>query len=477
MQPETVLIRDLHENGMGFAALASGRVILVPGALPGETWSVGALLEPAGGKGLAVASEVSCLTPVPSRIEPRCPVFGDCGGCQLQHWSYAAELDWKRQLVADKLQRLGGLDLRPEDLPPVIGGGEAAVLELQGAVSVAVVGTETSEADANYRNKVTWQPSSEQPLRLGFYAHDSHRVVPDDHCRLLAPPLLALQAALEALWAEMPDLAQKLQTNLAQVLGRAADQDLLLAFHLNNDEALSALQQELEKARFFEELAKRLKAAGCTLRSAHLARPERHYWQYHLVFGEADLTTKLGKTRYHYGAASFFQINEALCAAVLDWAAERLQPQPRIIDIYGGIGTLGIGLASRWSEQGAPAKARLEGCEIVAEAVRFAQENARLNALEATYRRGDAGRFFLEPEGLQESLVIVDPPRNGLDKALRKRLVENPAAELFYLSCNPATLARDLAELKSAYQITALQPFDFFPRTTKVECAAILKGR
>jgi len=439
----TAEVTGYTHEGAGVARLY-GRVIFIAGALRGELVRAEIMSER---RGILYARLLVVLpqaepTGQPRRAEPLCPVYNGCGGCQLQHMSYAEELLFKQEQVRAALQRIAGLaDLSGSVLRPII----------------AAVAPAGEERLYHYRNKGIFHVSrTAGGYSLGFWAEDSHRPA-GAACHLLFPE--AVNALLDRLQqGDLPDSA-------SDVLVRYSFAQRKLMLFLRLPASVSAAQ--LAACRSFLE---RLCAEFTDLLVYGVQINEA--WQ--VWSAEKYLTDALGDVEYQIAPESFFQVNNAQTLRLLAVLRSALAEDTKVLlDAYCGIGTLGIYLAKHL-----PDLRRLLGIELNAGAVANARQNARLNGLTTTeFWQGRAEQEFgrLLKQNCRIDAVIVDPPRKGCHKQLLEGLLHLQPAQLLYVSCNPATLARDLQLLcADKYMLQLVQPIDMFPRTHHVETVAVL---
>lgn len=416
MSAVELAIQNLNHAGEGLARLA-GRVVFVPGALPGETVRAEIVQEK---KGFARARLLEVLSPAPDRIAPRCPHHAApraaagalaCGGCQLQHLAYPAQLAFKQTQVSEQLRRVGGL-AEPSVRPTV-----------------------PAPAPFGYRNHLQFALAPEG--QLGFKAAGSDAVVPIRECPIAEPALMDLFGRLN--FESVPAVER-----VSLRLGAEAEQ--LLIF----EAAADAPEVELD-----------LPISAALLRpdGAALALAGRDY----LV-----LTVK-GRD-FKVSAGSFFQVNTAMAERLVDevLAALDLRGGETVLDLYCGVGLFAAFLA--------PHAGRLIGVEAFEPAV----EDAAVNLDEF-----DHVEIYCAPAedalpGLdaRPAAVVADPPRAGLGPEVVGELLRLGPARLAYVSCDPATLARDARQLVAGgYDLAYAQPLDMFPQTHHVECLALFTRR
>jgi 23S rRNA (uracil1939-C5)-methyltransferase len=431
-----LVLDDLLENGQGVGRV-DGLVTFVTGGLPGETVRVAV---DAVKRTYVSAHVVAIESPSPDRVDAGCPVFPRCGGCQTLHYRYEAQLVWKQRLVDGALTRLGGLR------------------DVQVDATVAPAG----DPRAGYRNKVTLVTRyTGGAMRLGFYEPRSHRVVPIERCPVLLPRLDAAVAQLVRFAADEPEAL----SGVSHVVARASStgDELVVSFNGEKpNKRLGALTGELlARIPALTGVAISWDLAG---ENAVFGRRQATLW------GSPVVREKVAGATFSFGVASFFQINVATLELIAQRFIERLAGARRIVDLYCGVGTFSIiagarGVASAGVESFAPA---------VGEAAANAAENGVTNAAfehasVADALAGERGTSLVAGA----DAVMLDPPRKGCEPEVLAALSGNKVPRVLYLSCNPATLARDAKALAaSGYRLERVTPFDMFPHTGHVEALA-----
>lgn len=439
----------LSHEGEGVGRV-EGYTLFIHGALPGERVRVrvSELKKQYGRADLLRVLEAS-----PDRISPACPIYERCGGCQLQHMSYDAQLRWKRQMVVDQLERIGKLRVAAAD-------GEE-----QGVVVHPTLGMQDAW---RYRNKVQ-VPIGEQEGGLvgGFYMRESHTIVEMEQCLLQHEASDATVGRVKAIARELgvtgydPVRHEGLLRHVV-VKHAAATGETMVVLVLNGD----TLPREAEWVA-------RLREAVPGLVSLCLnVNPERTSQVFgettRVLWGREVLYDAIGTTRFAISARSFYQVNpvqtEALYATALRYAG--LTGRESVVDAYCGIGTISLFLA--------PHAREVYGVELVPEAVDDARANAELNGIRnVRFACGKAEEVLpaWREQGGACDVVVVDPPRKGCDSRLLETIHALRPPRVVYVSCNPATLARDLRVLEDGgYRTVEVQPVDMFPWTAHVEC-------
>jgi 23S rRNA (uracil1939-C5)-methyltransferase len=377
------------------------------------------------------------------RAQPFCPVFGSCGGCQVQHLTYPAQLGWKRDVVKNALQRIGGF-------------ADAPVRDPIGMIN-----------PRSYRNKMSLVVDRSNGVpRLGFYQQRSHELVPIAGCPVVMPQLnMHIVRLNEALL--QPALAGAF-ANTRHIVARTAKatEQTVITF--------TTEQPSAELAAAAPALMRQLPGVvGITnsydLSSANAILGRKHV----LLEGAPQIEELIAGVRYRVSAGSFFQVNVEIVARIFEFMRPGLEVPRKIVDLYCGAGTFSLYFAKLGSE--------VLGVEENPQAIAEAHENAQLNDLQGSVRFlsarvEDAVRRGEVREKLREAqIVFLDPPRKGSDEATLRALADTGVPNIWYLSCDPATLARDLKILAAkGYRLGVVQPFDMFPQTGHIETLVTL---
>ena len=439
-ETEKIEITGISSELQGVGRLGDGRAVFVPGAIPGEL--VAAAITQDKGR-FCEATLCDVLKPSPDRANPACPHAGLCGGCQARHMLYPRTLELKRQVVWDALSRIGGIGNPP------------------------VRSTLGCEAPDRTRNKAEY-PIARQDGRfvIGAYARSSHRIIPLTDCLLQKPQSAE---ALEWFSRQLNSLA--FAPHLKGLVTRVNREGALMLI-------LCADAPILTEAR---KLSPLLSEALPSLQSFWLCQQNRRPThaldgRCTCLSGEKALPDTLMGLRFTISPQSFFQVNppqtERLYAAALEAAGIWPGCDMNVLDAYCGAGTITL-CAARHAR-------RAIGIEIVPPAIEDATRNAVRNGLDDRTRFicADAAAEIprLLKRGERFDAAILDPPRKGADAALLDALADAAIPTLAYVSCNPATLARDVKRLGDrGYRLEWAQPVDMFPWTGSVEVCARLR--
>lgn len=412
-----------------------GNVIFVRGPLPGERARVKITECKAR---YAVAELVELLERSPDRVEPFCGVFGRCGGCQLQHWSYPAQLAWKREVVVQALRRIGGFE------------------------DVAVAATVGMAEPRAYRNKMSLVVggSREQP-QLGFYEARSHDLVPIETCPIVLPALQADLRNLRAATAD-PQTRPAFEDIRHVVVRRSTGGDHGVMALASLRASAAAEQAAPALMRALPGIEGLTNSFAPTNENVVLGRRRR------VLAGEPMMEERLGGARFRVSVQSFFQVNTAIVEEILARLRPHFSEARTVLDLYCGAGTFAV-LFALWGAQ-------VLGLEESPQAVEEARENAAANGV-ADRTRFVAGKVeaALREPAVRDAFahaeaVFLDPPRKGSDEQSLRAINAGSARTVWYLSCNPSTLARDAAILAGGgFRIADVQPFDMFPQTGHIE--------
>ena len=437
----SVSISGYSSDGEGVARI-DGQVVFVRGAIEGETCSVRILRVT---KTVAWAKIEEIISPSPHRITPACPAYGVCGGCDLLHMDYEDELRLKYRRVADALARVGGLSA---PILPVI----------------------AAAAPLHYRNKAIFAVG-EGPT-VGFYRRRSHQIVPVDSCLIQTEVSRRAAAALRE-WMRIYGVSA-----YDEVQHRGIVRHLFVRQARESGQAVVCLVVRVGKLPHSEALIEAMRRYCPEVSGILLCvNPERGntvlQGEVHTLWGEAYLVDSLLGLRFRLSPLSFFQVNPAQAERLYEKALAYagLSSRDTALDLYCGTGTISLILAK---------EAKLViGAEIVEDAVRDAWENARANEIgNAEFILADAGAAAktLKARDIAPQVVVVDPPRKGLAPEVIEIIAELGPDRVVYVSCDPATLARDLKRFSDLGYVTReVTPVDMFPRCAHVECVVLLE--
>ena len=444
----TLRIERLSSDGSGVAHSADGEAVFVPGTAPGDEARV-RIVKDCGRYAFGILDEL--LTPSPDRIPVDCPVAGPCGGCSLRHLDYAAELRAKQESVLDAFRRIGGLEVPVLDILP------------------------SPDVD-RYRNKVQFPVGIDKngvPC-IGFYAGRTHRIVPCPDCKLQPSVLNEIGNALCAFFA------QQVIRPYDEQSGKGLVRHIFLRRGAHSGQIMVCLVCTRAKLPHAEQLCTALRGQFPAISTILLNVNAKNTnvilgSENHILYGPGYIEDTLCGVPVRLGPLSFYQVNTLAAERLYGVAAQyaQLTPDDTLLDLYCGMGTIGLSMAEQCRE--------LIGVEIVPEAIESAKANAaRMGEAVAAKSRffcADAGQAAtqLAAEGLHPDIVMLDPPRKGCDEATLSAVVRMAPRRVVYVSCNPATAARDAAWLeKNGYHTEKVQPVDLFPRTKHCETVVLL---
>ncbi|MBB4825524.1 23S rRNA (uracil1939-C5)-methyltransferase [Sporosarcina luteola] len=441
----TVTVEDLTHDGSGVAKV-EGYPLFIPGALPGEEVEikVGKTL-----KNYGFAELLEVKRQAPMRVEAPCHVFWECGGCQLQHLSYEAQLQQKQKQVRDVIDRIAKLPHVP--VHPVKG----------------------MQDPWRYRNK-SQIPFSERNGHVvsGFFKPRTHHIVDTDVCIIQSEEADQLMSTLKhemhALGLDAYD--EKAHRGMLRHLivrkGRATGEIMVV---------LVTLKKKFPQKQAVVDLIKRVVPEVTSIMQN--VNPDKT----NVIFGNETINLygkpviidKIGDVQFEISARSFYQVNpvqtEVLYGQALEYA--QLSGYETVIDAYCGIGTISLFLAQRAKE--------VYGVEIVPQAIEDAKRNAELNGITNAHFEAGAAEDVIPrwyADGKRFDVLVVDPPRKGCDDKLLATILKYKPKRVVYVSCNPGTLARDLRILEDGgYRTQEVQPVDMFPQSSHVECVALIE--
>ena len=441
--PLQVSIETATIDGSGVARV-DGQVVFVPGALPGERCSVRIAHV---GRSAVFAQLLSVLTPSAHRVGPDCPYFPLCGGCALRHMDYEQELALKQAHVQSCLTRIGGQTIS------------------------ALLITGAAQTDG-YRNKVQF-PVQEQDGRpvAGFFSGKTHRVIPVRHCRIQPDCADAIRGAVLA-WMEQYHIrAYDEQTHAGYI------RHIYIRFGAESGQILVCIVANCAQLPKKKQLVAALLAAEPGITTIVFSPNTKKGntvlgTEFHPLYGNGTITDTLCGLQFRLSAPAFYQVNHAQAERLYEKAVQLagLTGNETVLDLYCGTGTITLCLARH-------AKKAI-GVEIVPQAIEDAKFNAAQNGMEnAEFFCMDAGQAakMLADRRIRPDVIVVDPPRKGVSADVIEAISAMAPQRVVYVSCDPATLARDLKLLTAAgYTLQTAEAFDLFPRCAHVETVVLL---
>ncbi|HMG14884.1 MAG TPA: 23S rRNA (uracil(1939)-C(5))-methyltransferase RlmD [Saprospiraceae bacterium] len=456
---QDVLITGFADKGFGVGKDVSGEVLFVEKAVPGDVVDV---CSPRRKKSVRFGYVTAYKKYSDKRVEPFCEHFGNCGGCKYQHFSYESQLEEKQKLVEQTLTRIGRITVG--EFEPILG------------------------ADPNryYRNKLEFAYSSLRWLTkeeldsgrpfledvLGFHiAGVFDKVLSINQCHLQKEPMNAIRNALKAIGIEQKLAFYDAKTHigfLRNVVIRitSIDEIMVIISFANNDK--KAIKNYLDAVK--EQFPNITSLYYCinTKLNDYYADLDMH-----LYYGNPGIIDVLGDVKFKIGPKSFFQTNTYQAKNMFDIVKEYcdFKGDENVYDLYTGLGSIALFVAQYCKS--------ITGIEEIASAIDDANVNATLNGIEnASFYAGDVKDIlkqeFIEKHG-KPDIVITDPPRVGMHNDVVMTLLELEAPKIVYVSCNPATQARDLNLLSEKYEVVKVRPVDMFPHTFHIESVALLQ--
>ena len=431
-QKYIVKIEDFGSNGEGIAKI-DGFTVFVPFAIVGEEVEIVIILIKST---FAIGKVLNIIKSSPNRVEPKCPYFKKCGGCQLQHMNYLLQLDYKRNFVQNCMNKYYSNDANVENCVP----------------SVNVY---------NYRNKFAFPVQKiDGKICVGMYRINSHDFIKIDDCAIQTDCKNAIDAFVD--WANEYNVEvynESEKQGVRHIIARIYNNDLLFVV------VSTKKMQKFDK--LYEKLSKNYNIVGLinniNTKNNNVIIGDKDY----VVYGENKLSICENGINYTINSHSFMQVNNEIKTKLYDAILNNIQKDDIVIDAYSGAGVLSAMMAKKCQ--------KVYGIEIVKEAVDDANMLKRNNNLR-NLENLCADCAVAVPEIVNKSnanVIVLDPPRKGCDKNVAQTVNNSGANKIIYVSCNPATLARDLNYLNN-YEIVCVTPYDMFPQTANVETLVIL---
>lgn len=440
---------EIIDNGTSFEGIAkqNGKVVFVPDAITGEK-VIGKIIK--SNKDYSIAKIESFINTSKHRVEPICNVFKRCGGCSAQHIDYDMQLSLKNKLVSN-------------------------VLKKQNIDTAVLKNTIGMGMPYYYRNKVQYPVRYQNGKNIiGFYAKRTHDIVENECCFIQ-------NRVIDMLSKEVFELLikngfsgyneQSLKGDIRHILIRRGYHtgDIMVVIIVNNKKLL----KDLRFYNIADELAKNNKSIKSIFLNLNdkntneiLGEVEKK------IYGEDYIFDSIGEFNYHISPKSFFQVNTIQAEVLYETLKNllNLSGNEIIFDLYSGVGSIGIFLSNKVK--------KVYGIEIEKQAVEMANLNLKLNNVSnAEYIAGSVEEKIeeFEKRNIKPDVIVVDPPRRGLDEKSIEYILGFNAKKIGYVSCNPATLARDLKALSNKYTIKEIIPVDLFPNSHHVECVSVLE--
>ena len=431
---------DYGANGEGIAKI-NGYTIFVLGALKGEKCKIHILKVL---KTHAFAKVIQIIERSDKRVEPDCSTFSKCGGCDLRHIIYRETLKIKQEKVQNLVNKM-----------------------LKNKVKVnETVGMENPTF---YRNKAIYPVT--QDKKVGIFAKRSHNIIPINECKIQTKISQEISKYILDNWED---------SIYDEETGKGLLRNIMVREGFKTDEIMLVLVQNGEKNVFetnskliIENVTKEFPKIKTIVINVNTEKTNVVLSRKNIIiYGDGTITDRLGDYEFKISPNSFYQVNPIQTEKLYNLAIEgaKLKKDDILCDLYCGIGTIGI-FASKYVK-------KVYGVEIVEEAIKDAKQNAEINNVDnIEFIQGDVEVAFnkMIDSGVKPSVAIVDPPRKGLDSKTVQNLCNLKLDRLVYVSCNPATLMRDLQVLEDVYKIDSITPVDNFCYSSHIECVAVLE--
>lgn len=441
--PLTIKRLGINGEGVGFF---KRNVVFVKGALPGEEVTVKVSKVQ---KSFAEAEILTIRKASEYREEPSCPVYTECGGCQLQHLSYTGQLNEKRDMVVQSLEKY---------LKPI-----ADTLDVRPTIGM--------EDPWHYRNKSAFQVRKEgKRVYAGLFSEGTNKLLNINDCTVQHPVTSKITVGTRK-------ILQKL--NISIYDGKSINgliRTIVVRTGISTDETQVCLVTTRKEIPHKEELIERMLKIDPSIVSItqNINREKTSLIfgdETIVLYGKETIHEKLGELAFDLSSRAFFQLNPEQTVHLYDEIkkAAELTGKETVVDAYCGVGTIGLWLANDAKE--------VRGMDIVPESITDAKKNARNHGFKhAKYYTGTAEEWLEKwrREGFVPDVVTVDPPRTGLAPSFIKTVLKIKPTRFVYTSCNPSTFAKDLSELTKLYSVEYIQPVDMFPQTARIEIVAKL---
>lgn len=444
--PLTIKRLGINGEGVGYFKRT---VVFVPGALPGEEVVVEATkIHPK----YAEAKIKKIRKKSEHRVQPLCPVYDQCGGCQLQHLAYPQQLKEKRDIIIQSLERHTKHPIEQLDIRETMG----------------------MEDPWGYRNKNQFQVGQKDGKVLaGLYGINSHQLINIEQCAVQHPQTNEATVQVKQILEELkiPIYNEKSRKGIVRtIVTRVGVQTGELQIVLITN------RKELPKQDLFiQEIQKRLPKVKSIVQNVNEQKTSLIFGdETYGLAGEDYIQETLGDLHFELSARTFFQLNPHQTVKLYNEVkkAAALTGKEKVVDAYCGVGTIGLWLADQAAE--------VRGMDIIPESIEDAKKNAKRHGFTHTkYVPGKVEEVLPKwvKKGWHPDVIVVDPPRTGLDGQLLQTILHVKPEKVVYVSCNPSTLAKDIQTLSKEYKVKYIQPVDMFPHTSHVECCVLLKLR
>lgn len=439
-----VTIKRLGINGEG-VGFYKKKIIFIPGALPNEEVFVRITKEHPK---FLEGELVRVKTKSNERIKPACTIYEKCGGCQLQHMTYAAQLKAKKDIVKQAFERYTSIKNLP--IHDTIGMDEPW----------------------NYRNKSQLQIGEKKGNYMaGLYAAKSHQLIELTNCPVQHPDTNKVTEKVKRILQQLRIPVYKERTHS----GIVRTVVVRTSFYTKEVQVVIVTATKIlpKKEKIITEITQQLPNVTSIVQNINTEKTSVIFGNETIVLaGNETITEKLGSFSFDLSARAFFQLNPIQTVTLYNEAKKvaQLTGNEKVVDAYCGVGTIGLWLADGAKE--------VRGMDVIKESVMDAQENMKKHGVEhATYVVGKAETWLpkWKKEGFDPDVIVVDPPRTGCDKTFLQTVIDMNPKRFVYVSCNPSTLAKDVDYLmKRGFELKSVQPVDMFPQTAHVEVVALM---
>jgi tRNA (uracil-5-)-methyltransferase len=437
--PLTIKRLGINGEGVGYF---KRQVVFVPGALPGE--EIVAEVTKANPR-FTEAKIVKIRKKSNERIVPPCPIYMECGGCQLQHMNYQATLREKRDIVKQAFERYTKIQLNEQMLLQTIG----------------------MEDPWDYRNKSQLQVAQiGKDVIAGLYARSSHKLIDLADCKVQHKATNKVTQIVKQILSDLnvPIYNERKHKGIVRTIVTR------VGFETGQVQVVLITKEENlpKKEAIVQEIRRRLPEVTSIIQNINNQKTSLIFGEktIHLA-GEEAIEEKLGELSFSLSARAFFQLNPTQTVNLYNEVkrAAELTGKEKVVDAYCGVGTIGLWLAKDAEE--------VRGMDVIEASIKDARENAKNHGFHhATYEVGKAEEWLprWQKAGWKPDVVVVDPPRTGCDERLLQTIIEVKPRRMVYVSCNPSTLAKDVDRLsKKGFKVKSIQPIDMFPWTAQVE--------
>jgi len=444
-----VIINGINSRGEGISRLEDGRVIFIPGAIPGEQVFVNICFSK---KQYAVGNIEQIVKPHPKRVSPHCQWFGKCGGCQMQHCSYDLQLELKQQIVEDAFSRIG--HVMPVD---------------------PILKCVPSPKQWGYRNKASFPVRhSEKQIRSGFFRKGSHDLIPIDGCPVLEPELALIYSQITNLLnnLKLPGYNEKNHSGLLRhIILRTGSfsGETFICLVLKRQPDSFQMEQIQKMSKILKSRHKNIKGFIVNINSSRTNTiiGDRSI----TIHGKGHLCEYLENRQFQYEGTSFFQVNSYQASNIFRYAVNEISNRihNNVLELYSGVGALTVFLAELAE--------KITTVEDWKSSIESMRQNLVLNGINNVTIHAAKAEMLLDKLGEETfDTVVMDPPRAGCKKEVIEYICRQNIRSIVYISCNPATLSRDISMFSECgYRFIKARLFDMFPQTSHVETVAILE--